>query len=82
MFRRMAKKKDEVKMLTPRAYAIKHGTSYTTVLFWVKNGLLPGVEKEALPYGDDTQFVYKIPETAPKPDLKPGPKPRKKAAKK
>ena len=60
-------------MIAPREFAAKHGVAYTTVLFWLKNEMIEGVQKEQLPFGQN-KFVYRIPENAPKPDLKPGPK--------
>jgi hypothetical protein len=66
-------KREKPKMITPREFAAKHGVAYTTVLFWLKNEMIEGVQKETLPFGKN-KFVYGIPETAPKPELKPGPK--------
>jgi hypothetical protein len=60
-------------MLTPRQYAVLHGVAYTTVMNWLKQGLISGANKEDLPFGG---FYWKIPKTAPKPILKAGPKPK------
>jgi hypothetical protein len=62
-------------MLTPRQYAATVGVAYTTVMYWLKEEKLPGAVKEPLPYGG---YYYQIPAGTPKPELKPGPKPRKK----
>lgn len=67
--------KKSTKMLTPRQYAAEHGVAYTTVMNWLKQDLIPGADKEALPFGG---YVYRIPKIAPKPNLKAGPKPKPK----
>lgn len=72
MIRSMSKEGKQ-KMLSPKAFAEKHDVAYTTVMFWLKNELIGGVEKEPLPFGKD-RFVYQIPADAQKPTLKPGPK--------
>lgn len=72
MFRGMKGAK-KPKMLSPRQYASKHDVAYTTVLFWLKNEAIQGAEKMALPFGEG-RYAYQIPEDAPKPALKPGPK--------
>lgn len=73
MSRPMKGKKGKQEMLSPKAFAEIHDVAYTTVMFWLKNELIHGVEKEPLPFGKD-RFVYQIPANAPRPDLKPGPK--------
>lgn len=75
MFRSMANKKGKRAMLSPKAFAEIHGVAYTTVMFWLKNELIKGVEREPLPFGKN-RFVYQIPVDAVKPDLRPGPKPK------
>jgi len=75
MFHPMKGKKDVPKTISPREFAALHQVGYTTVLFWLKNEMLDGAEKEPLPFGKD-KFVYRIPADAPKPELKPGPKPK------
>jgi hypothetical protein len=72
----MRRQKGKSKMITPRAYAEKHEVAYTTVMFWLKNEKIAGAEKTPLPFGEG-RFVYQIPEDAPKPELKPGPAPKK-----
>ena len=66
-------------MLTPRQFAAAKDVAYTTVISWLNKKLLADAEKQELAYGG---FMWQIPEDAPTPDLKPGPKPTKKAAKK
>lgn len=68
--------KKSTEMLTPRQYAAENGVAYTTVMNWLKKDLIPGADKEALPFGG---YVYRIPKSVPKPDLKAGPKPKAKA---
>jgi hypothetical protein len=75
MFRSMKGEK-KPKMLSPRQFASKHAVAYTTVLFWLKNEAVQGAEKVPLPFGEG-RYAYQIPEDAPKPDLKPGPVPKK-----
>jgi hypothetical protein len=68
-------------MLTARQFAAAREVAYTTVINWLNKKLLIGAEKEALAYGG---FMWRIPENAEVPELKPGPKPKptKKSAKK
>ena len=65
-------KKRKVTMLTPRQYAAEHGVAYTTVMNWLRNGLITGADKEKLPFGNG--YYWQIPKGAPKPVLKAGPK--------
>jgi len=67
-------KSKETTMLTPREYGEKHGVAYSTVIAWLRKGLIAGSRKEALeaPF---TGFIYRIPQDADPPALKPGPKP-------
>ena len=67
------------KTLTPRQYSEKHGVAYTTVLNWLKQGLIPGAQMEQFPFGG---YYWMIPESAPKPNLKTGPKPKSKSREK
>jgi hypothetical protein len=67
--------KSSAKSLTPRQYSEKHGVAYTTVLNWLNLGLIPGAQREQLPFGG---YYWMIPESAPKPTLKTGPKPKSK----
>jgi hypothetical protein len=62
------------KMISPRQYAEATGTPYTTVMTWLQKGMIPGAHKEDLqePFKG---YIYRIPEGAPPPELKPGPKP-------
>jgi hypothetical protein len=71
--------KGQPRMLTARQYAAAREVAYTTVINWLNKKLLTDAEKEELAYGD---FMWRIPEDAPVPELKPGPKPSKKTAKK
>ena len=59
-------------MVTPRKYATDTQTPYRTVMHWISRGLIAGVEKKTTDIG----FYYLIPSDAPKPDIKPGPKPK------
>ena len=65
----MAKKK--ANMITPKQYAELTGTPYPTVMRWLQKELIPGAEKRELPFGG---WYYAIPDDAPRPALKPGPK--------
>ena len=58
-------------MITARQYAEMHDMPYTTVATWLQRDLIPGAEKQELPYGG---YVWMVPDNAPKPELKPGPK--------
>lgn len=60
-------------MITARQYAEIHSTPYTTVATWLQRDLIPGAEKQEMPYGG---YVWMVPDSAPKPDLRPGPKPK------
>jgi hypothetical protein len=73
--------KGKPRMLTARQFAATKEVAYTTVINWLNKELLTGAEKEELAYGG---FMWRIPEDAEVPELKPGPKPKpaKKAAKK
>ena len=62
------------KMLSPRQYAVATGNPYTTVMTWLQKGMIAGARKEELP-PPFTGHTYRIPEDAPPPELKPGPKP-------
>ena len=69
-------KREKPKMITLKEYAKKHDVAYTTVLFWHNKGVLPGVEKQEIPFAPG--FIYFVAETTPKPELRPGPKPKAK----
>jgi hypothetical protein len=58
------------KMITARQYAEMHATPYTTVATWLQRELIPGAEKQELPYGG---YIWMVPQDAPIPELKPGP---------
>ncbi|HEX5083542.1 MAG TPA: hypothetical protein VFY40_15960 [Blastocatellia bacterium] len=60
-------------MLTARQFAAAREVAYTTVISWLNKELLKGAEKQELAYGG---FMWQIPEDAPVPDLKPGPRPQ------
>ena len=76
MLKRSTKSKATV---TPREYAQKHGVAYTTVMKWLQRGLIAGAVKEALPAPFEG-YIYRVPEDAPRPTAKPGPKPSAKKA--
>jgi hypothetical protein len=59
------------KMITARQFAELHATPYTTVATWLQRELIPGAEKQELPYGG---YIWMVPQDAPTPELKPGPK--------
>jgi len=65
--------KGKAKMITPKQYAEQIETPYSTVMRWLQRDLIPGAEKQELPFGG---WYYAIPADAPRPDLKPGPKPK------
>ena len=69
-------RKAKPEMISPKAFAELHDVAYTTVMFWLKNELIAGVERAPLPFGKNL-FMYQIPADAPRPDIKPGPKPEK-----
>jgi hypothetical protein len=55
--------------ITPREYAAKHSKPYSTVLTWIKLGILPA-EKHVTPHGN----FYLINSDTPAPKTKRGPK--------
>jgi len=57
-------------MISPRQYAQKIGRPYTTVMTWLQRGLLPDAVQLETPSG----LYWAIPENAPPPELKRGPK--------
>jgi hypothetical protein len=63
--------KEKPKMLTPKQYAERVEAAYSTVMSWLQRDLIPGAQKQELPSGG---WYYVVPEDAPKPDLKPGPR--------
>lgn len=58
-------------MLTPKQYAERIDAAYSTVMSWLQRDLIPGAQKQELPSGG---WYYVVPEDAPRPELKPGPK--------
>ncbi|HKQ77947.1 MAG TPA: hypothetical protein VJ810_29895 [Blastocatellia bacterium] len=60
-------------MLTPKEYAKQIQAAYSTVMSRLQRDLIPGAEKQELPSGG---WYYTVPADAPKPQLKPGPKPK------
>ncbi len=64
-------------LISPQAFAAKHGVAYSTVMSWIRDDLLRGVEKHEYPF-----LWYQIPDDAVPPRRKPGPKPAKKSRKK
>jgi hypothetical protein len=73
--------KGQPRIFTARQFAAAREVAYTTVINWLNKELLIGAEKEDLAYGG---FMWRLPENAEVPELKPGPKPKptKKSAKK
>ena len=75
-------KRKPTDMLTARTFAKEKGVSYTTIMAWLRGGLIPGATQEETPMG----MVWQIPAASlekverRKPGPKPGP--AKKAAKK
>jgi hypothetical protein len=65
------------KLISPQTYAAKHGVAYSTVMSWIRDGLLRGVVSHKYPF-----LWYEVPEDATPPARKPGPKPAKKSSKK
>jgi predicted site-specific integrase-resolvase len=67
-------------MLTARTFAKEKGVSYTTIMAWLRDGLIPDATQEETPMG----MVWQIPASSLEKveRRKPGPKPAKKAAKK
>ena len=61
-------------MLSPRQYAEAIEKPYTTVMFWLQTGLIPQAVKQDTPTG----HFWMIPEGTKPPELKRGPKPKKK----
>ncbi len=64
-------------MILLSEFAKKHNKPYQTVMTWRRRGLLRGVVKVDKPIEH-----YLIPENAPVPNVKPGPRPKKKSSKK
>jgi len=60
-------------MLTARTFAKEKGVSYTTIMAWLKDGLIPGAAQEETPMG----MVWQIPASSLEKveRRKPGPKP-------
>ena len=60
-------------MLTARTFAKEKGVSYTTIMAWLRDGLIPGAAQEETPLG----MVWQIPAPSLKKveKRKPGPKP-------
>ena len=61
-------------MLTPKQYAEQTGAAYSTVMVWLRRGLLPGAVRHDMPSGG---CFYEVPANAPKPTLPIGRKPKK-----
>ena len=70
----MTKRKEEPEMIPPREYAERAGANYQTVMLWLRQNLIPGAQKYALPTGG---HYYLVPADAPKPETRRGPKPKK-----
>ena len=60
-------------MLTARTFAKEKGVSYTTIMAWLRDGLIPGAAQEETPMG----MVWQIPASSLEKveKRKPGPKP-------
>lgn len=73
----MAKRKEEKEepeMIPPKEYAERAGAKYQTVMLWLRQNLITGAQKFALPTGG---HYYLVPANAPKPETRRGPKPKK-----
>lgn len=59
-------------MLTARTFAKEKGVSYTTIMAWLREGLIPGAAQQETPMG----MVWQIPSSSLKKveKRKPGPK--------
>lgn len=68
----------KTKMLTPRQYADLNGVAYTTVMNWLRQGMIPDAIKHMTPTG----HYWELPSSTPKPNLQPGRPSTKKATKK
>jgi hypothetical protein len=66
-------KKEKRTYVTPKEYAGLIKTPYTTVMTWLQRELIPGARRHPLPSGG---WYYLVPDDAPKPTLKRGPKPK------
>src|SRR5690349_13615749 len=67
----MAKRKDEPRMIPPKEYAELAGAKYQTVMLWLRQNLIEGAQKFALPTGG---HYYLVPADAPRPTTRRGPK--------
>jgi hypothetical protein len=67
----------KVNLVTPRQYATKHGVAYTTVMYWLQSGKIPGAEKTETPTG----HYWLLPDDTPNPELKKTGRPRKNSKK-
>jgi len=68
-------------MIRAKEFARLHDVPYSTVIFWLNKGALPGAEKVDFPVGKQS-FFWLVPQDAPLPDLPKGPKPKQKTEKK
>ena len=68
-------------MIRAKEFARLRNVPYSTVIFWLNRGVLPGAEKVDFPVGKQP-FFWLVPQDAPLPDLPKGPKPKEKTAKK
>ena len=66
-------KRKPTDILTARTFAKEKGVSYTTIMAWLRDGLIPGAAQEETPLG----MVWQIPAPSLKKveKRKPGPKP-------
>jgi len=66
-------KRKTTNMLTARTFAKEKGVSYTTIMAWLRDGLIPEAAQEETPMG----MVWQIPASSLEKveKRKPGPKP-------
>jgi hypothetical protein len=66
-------KRNQTNMLTARTFAKEKGVSYTTIMAWLRDGLIPDAAQEETPMG----MVWQIPASSlgKVERRKPGPKP-------
>jgi hypothetical protein len=66
-------KRKPTDMLTARTFAKEKGVSYTTIMAWLRDGLIPGAAQEETPIGKVWQIPASSLEKVER--RKPGPKP-------
>jgi len=60
-------------MITARQFAELRDVPYTTVIFWLRKGVLEGAEKQEIPFGRQG-FIWQVLDNAPLPESPMGPK--------